>query len=80
MYFQISAASSSFCSALLYREMSLWSVRTRMTPTMPVRKSTMMSELMIENQWMLVFSADCRYESQREAHLSDEARNTTEYV
>jgi hypothetical protein len=49
--------------------MSLYKVRTRMTPSMPERKRTMMMELMMLNQWMLTESADCRYVSQRLAHL-----------
>ena len=51
-----------------------------MTPIMPERKTTMMSELTIENQWIDVFSADCRYESHRDAHLSADGRKATEYV
>jgi hypothetical protein len=51
-----------------------------MTPIIPDRKSTMMSELTIENQWIDVFSADCKYESHREAHLRSEGRKVTEYV
>ena len=47
--------------------------------TMPERKSTIISELMIENQW--IWSSPIkRYVSQREAHLISENSHLTSYV
>mmetsp|Transcript_39708 Transcript_39708/g.55393 ORF Transcript_39708/g.55393 Transcript_39708/m.55393 type:complete len:243 (-) Transcript_39708:640-1368(-) len=45
-----SSCASSDSSALLYREISLCRVRTRITPIMHDRKTTMINELTIENQ------------------------------
>ena len=60
--------ASSAVSSWLYLAMSRCSVRSMIMATMPVRKSTIMSELMMLNQWM---GSSCvsRYVSHRDAHL-----------
>jgi hypothetical protein len=64
----VSSCASSADSSSLYCEMSRRSVRIMIIATMPVRNSTIMSELMMENQWIWS-SVIKRYVSQRDAHL-----------
>ena len=64
----VSSCASSAVSSWLYLAMSRCSVRSMIMATMPVRKRTIMRELMMENQWM---GSSCvsRYVSHRDAHF-----------
>ena len=62
-----------------HRLKSRCSVRIMIIATMPVRKSTIMSELTIENQW-ICSSPIRRYVSHRDAHLISLASHLTSYV
>ena len=75
----VSSSTSSVASTALYRLKSRCSVRIMIIATMPVRKSTIMRELTIENQW-ICSSPMSRYVSQREAHLMSDASHLTSYV
>mmetsp|Transcript_23134 Transcript_23134/g.71540 ORF Transcript_23134/g.71540 Transcript_23134/m.71540 type:complete len:232 (-) Transcript_23134:489-1184(-) len=75
----VSSCASSTVSSWLYFEMSRCSVRSMIMATMPDRKSTIISELMIENQWIWS-SVMSRYVSQRLAHLISDSRKRTSYV
>jgi hypothetical protein len=58
--------------------MSLESVLIMMNARIPERKSTVTSELMIENQWISA-SSICRYVSQRDAQAMSDGSQITEY-
>jgi hypothetical protein len=79
IFHPLSSAASSTLSSSLYWLMSRRSVRTMIMATMPDRKRTIMSELTMENQWMLS-SLICRYVSQRDAQRMSLALNATSYV
>ena len=63
----VSSWASSAVSSWLYLEMSRCSVRIMIMATMPLRNSTIMSELMMLNQWIWS-SVISRYVSHRDAH------------
>mmetsp|Transcript_27831 Transcript_27831/g.91095 ORF Transcript_27831/g.91095 Transcript_27831/m.91095 type:complete len:273 (-) Transcript_27831:677-1495(-) len=67
----VSSCASSAVSSWLYLEMSRWSVRNMMSATIPLKKSTIMSELTMLNQWIWS-SVMSKYVSQRLAQrMSD---------
>merc|ERR1711871_1165568 len=70
--------STSSSSSSLYLAMSWDKVRMMMTPKMADRKSTVMNELIMENQWISV-SDIWRYVSHRDAHAMSEVSNRTPY-
>jgi len=59
--------------------MSLLRVRTRIMATITVRKTTIMVELVMENQWILSSGLPLRYRSHRCAHRSSDFSHEMSY-
>mmetsp|Transcript_12426 Transcript_12426/g.41333 ORF Transcript_12426/g.41333 Transcript_12426/m.41333 type:complete len:311 (-) Transcript_12426:706-1638(-) len=74
-----SSACSSGVSRELYLVMSLRSVRSMISPTIPDRNKTIIMLFTMENQWICV-SVIKRYVSHRLAHLMSLGVNSTSYV
>mmetsp|Transcript_39507 Transcript_39507/g.88388 ORF Transcript_39507/g.88388 Transcript_39507/m.88388 type:complete len:286 (+) Transcript_39507:267-1124(+) len=75
-----SSLASSRASGSLYCAMSLFNVRTKIIATITVRKTTIMVELVMENQWMFSSGFPRRYTSQRFAHSTSDSSHIMSYV